>query len=109
MVGPYFFENDVGTTAAVNSVRYGHKIIDFVLPAIKEYKLENMWFLQKGSKCHTRANMTLFEETFPGRVISHRGDINWSPRSCDLTPLDFFCVATQKTVLVQLNLQLLSI
>ncbi|EFN82647.1 hypothetical protein EAI_09010, partial [Harpegnathos saltator] len=20
----------------------------------------------------------------------HRGDVNWPPRSCDLTPLDFF-------------------
>ena len=29
-------------------------------------------------------------ETFPGRVISHFGDQNWPPRSCDLIPLDFF-------------------
>ncbi|KOC62693.1 hypothetical protein WH47_05252 [Habropoda laboriosa] len=27
---------------------------------------------------------------FNGRVISRGGDINWPPRSCDLTPLDFF-------------------
>ena len=30
--------------------------------------------------------MALLLETFPGRVIFRRGDINWP---CDLTPLDF--------------------
>ena len=29
-----------------------------------------------------------------GRIISRHGDINWPPRSCDLTQLDFFCGAT---------------
>ena len=33
--------------------------------------------------------MALLQETFPGCVISCRGDFNWPPRSCDLTPLDF--------------------
>ena len=66
-------------------------ITDFVLPAIEEYGLQNMWFQQDGATWHTtRANMALLQETFPGRVISCRGDINWSPRSCDLTPLDLF-------------------
>ena len=37
----------------------------------------------------TRANMAFLQEKFPGRVISRRGGINWPPRSCDLTPLDF--------------------
>jgi hypothetical protein len=30
------------------------------------------------------------EKKFPGRVISLNGDQNWPPRSCDLTPCDFF-------------------
>ena len=109
VIGPYFFENDDGTTVTVNSERYGHMITDFFLPAIEEYDLENMWFQQDGATCHTtRANMALLQETFPGRVISRRGDINWPPRSCDLTPIDFFCGATRKTVFMQVNLQLLS-
>ena len=29
-------------------------------------------------------------QTLPGRVISRHGDINWPPRSCDLTLLDLF-------------------
>ncbi|GFW25618.1 hypothetical protein TNCV_1308791 [Trichonephila clavipes] len=27
---------------------------------------------------------------FGGRLISHFGPVNWPPRSCDLTPLDYF-------------------
>ena len=90
MIGPYF-ENVDGTTVTVNSERYGHMITDFFLLAIEEYDLENMWFQQDGSKCHTtRANMVLLQKTFLVRVISRRGDINRAQRSCDVTPLDFF-------------------
>ena len=32
----------------------------------------------------------LLREKFLGRVISRNDDYNWPPRSCDLTPLDFF-------------------
>jgi hypothetical protein len=34
--------------------------------------------------------MALLRERFPGRVISRFGDINWPPRSPDLTAPDFF-------------------
>ena len=32
----------------------------------------------------------LLREKFLIRVISRNGDYNWPPRSCNLTPLDFF-------------------
>ena len=32
----------------------------------------------------------LLHEKFPVRVIFLNGDYNWPPRSCNLTPLDFF-------------------
>ena len=61
--------------------RYGHMITNFFLPAIKEYDMENIWFQQDGTSCHTtRANMSLLQVTFPGRAISLSGDINWPPR-----------------------------
>ena len=31
-------------------------------------------------------NKALLQETFPGRVIFRRGDINWPQRLCDWTP-----------------------
>ncbi|CAK9816123.1 hypothetical protein ANTPLA_LOCUS8891 [Anthophora plagiata] len=53
--------------------------------------LNDMWFQQDGATCHTaHATMDLLYSKFNGMIISHFGDINWPPRSCDLTPLDFF-------------------
>jgi hypothetical protein len=50
-----------------------------------------LWFQQDGATAHTaRASMALLRERFPGRVISRFGDINWPPRSQDLTAPDFF-------------------
>ena len=81
MIGYYFFEHDNETIATVNSERYDHIITDFFLPAIEEYCLENMWFQQNGTTCHTtRANIALLQEIFPSCVISRRDDINWPPR-----------------------------
>jgi len=52
---------------------------------------DNMWFQQDGPMCHTpHATMYILHEQFEGMVISRGGDVNWPPRSCDLTPLDFF-------------------
>jgi hypothetical protein len=30
------------------------------------------------------------KETFGERIISRRGPVAWPPRSCDITPLDYF-------------------
>jgi len=35
VIGPYFFENDDGTTVTVNSERYGHMITDFFCLLLK--------------------------------------------------------------------------
>ncbi|GFS72358.1 uncharacterized protein TNCV_1827571 [Trichonephila clavipes] len=42
--------------------------------------------LQKRS----RATIDLLKDTFGDRLISRFGPVNWPPRSCDLTPLDYF-------------------
>ncbi|GFX70600.1 DUF4817 domain-containing protein [Trichonephila clavipes] len=50
-----------------------------------------LWFRQDGATCHTaRATIDLLKDTFGGRLISRFGPVNWPPRSCDLTPLDYF-------------------
>jgi len=78
-------------------------ITDFFWPAIEDHDLDDMWFQQDGATSHTtRPIMALLREKFPGRIILCFGDVNWPPRSCDLTPLDFFCGATQKTVFTQI-------
>ncbi|GFX40090.1 histone-lysine N-methyltransferase SETMAR [Trichonephila clavipes] len=37
-----------------------------------------------------RATIDLMKDTFGDRLISRFGPVNWPPRSCDLTPLDYF-------------------
>ncbi|GFW62030.1 transposable element Tc3 transposase [Trichonephila clavipes] len=52
---------------------------------------EELWFQQDDATCHTaRATIDLLKDTFGDRLISHFGPVNWPPRSCDLTPLDYF-------------------
>ncbi|GFV62749.1 uncharacterized protein TNCV_3101221 [Trichonephila clavipes] len=36
------------------------------------------------------ATINLLKDTFGDRLISRFGPVNWPPRSCDLTPLDYF-------------------
>ncbi|GFT93277.1 DUF4817 domain-containing protein [Trichonephila clavipes] len=38
----------------------------------------------------TRATIDLLKDTFGNCLISRFGPGNWPPRSCDLTPLDYF-------------------
>ncbi|GFW12244.1 DUF4817 domain-containing protein [Trichonephila clavipes] len=50
-----------------------------------------LWLQQDGATSHTaRAIIDLLKETFGDRLISRFRPVNWSPRSCDLTPLDYF-------------------
>ncbi|GFT69742.1 transposable element Tc3 transposase [Trichonephila clavipes] len=50
-----------------------------------------LWFQQDGATCYTaRATIDLLKDTFGDRLISRFGPVNWPPRSCDLTPLDYF-------------------
>ncbi|GFT24168.1 transposable element Tc3 transposase [Trichonephila clavipes] len=52
---------------------------------------QELWFQQDGATCHTaRATIDLLKDTFGDRLISRFGPVNWPPRSCDLTPVDYF-------------------
>ncbi|GFV53161.1 uncharacterized protein TNCV_3705321, partial [Trichonephila clavipes] len=65
IIGPFIFKNDEGHN--------------------------ELWFQRDGATCHTaRATIDLLKDTFGDRLISRFGPVNWPPRSCDLTPLDYF-------------------
>ncbi|GFT63692.1 transposable element Tc3 transposase [Trichonephila clavipes] len=73
IIGPYFFKNDEGHNVTVNSDRGA------VVPQ------------QDDATCHTaRARIDLLKDTFGDRLILRFGPVNRPPRSCDLTPLDYF-------------------
>ncbi|GFW25976.1 putative DD41D transposase [Trichonephila clavipes] len=67
-----------------------------------------MWFQQDGATCHTaRATIDLLKDTFGDRLISRFGPVNWPPRSCDLTPLDYFLWGYVKSLVYADNPQTL--
>ncbi|GFY03717.1 putative DD41D transposase [Trichonephila clavipes] len=94
IIGPYFFKNDEDHNVTVNGDRYKAMIINFFIPELNNHDVQELWFQQDGAPCHTTsATIDLLKDTFGERLISRFGPLNWPPRSCDLTPLDYFCGA----------------
>ncbi|GFV09175.1 ankyrin repeat and MYND domain-containing protein 2 [Trichonephila clavipes] len=66
-------------------------ITNYFIPELNNHDVQELWFQQDGATCHTaRATIDLLKDTFGDRLISRFGPVNWPPRSCDLTPLDYF-------------------
>ncbi|GFX38263.1 putative LOC100569746 [Trichonephila clavipes] len=64
-------------------------ITNFFIPELND--VQELWFQQDGATCHTAcATIDLLKDTFGDRLISRFGPVNWPPRSCDLTLLDYF-------------------
>ncbi|GFX61355.1 fibronectin type-III domain-containing protein 3A [Trichonephila clavipes] len=90
IIGQYF-KNDEGHNVTVNGDRYRAMITNFFIPELNNNDVQDLWFQQDGATCHTaRATIDLLKDTFGDRLISRFGPVNWPPRSCDLTPLDYF-------------------
>ncbi|GFS50846.1 uncharacterized protein TNCV_4847541 [Trichonephila clavipes] len=91
IIGPYFFKNDEGHNVTVNGDRYRAMVTNFFIPELNNHDVQELWFQQDGATCHTaRAAIDLLKDTFGDRLVSRFGPVNWPPRSCDLTPLDYF-------------------
>ncbi|GFX41750.1 uncharacterized protein TNCV_388631 [Trichonephila clavipes] len=98
----YTTENDVSKnqSSAYSAIRLPNtSILNSNAADITEYFLDvpnyiilnELWFQQDGATCHTaRATIDLLKDTLGDRLISRFGRVNWPPRSCDLTPLDYF-------------------
>ncbi|GFU67777.1 RNase H domain-containing protein [Trichonephila clavipes] len=91
IIGPYFFKNDEGHNVTVNGDRYRAMITNFFIPELNNHDVQELWFQQDGATYHTaRATIDLLKDTFGDRLIPRFGPVNWPPKSCDLTPLDYF-------------------
>ena len=87
----YLFENQAGAVVSVNGLRYQTMINEFLWPELEDMDVDDVYLQQDGAMCHTSGEtIVLLREKFPGWVISRNDDNSWPPRSCDLTPLDFF-------------------
>ena len=90
-IGPFFFENGQGETVTVNGDCYRAKLNEFFFTKIEEEDIGNIWFEQDGATCHTaEATVVVLCPVFEDRISSRRADVVWPPRSCDLTPLDYY-------------------
>ena len=91
IIGPFFFEDEQGEAVTVNGDRYRAMLNEFLVTKTEEENIGNIWFQQGGATCH-RAEATLYilRAVFEDRIISRRANIVWPPRSCDLTPLDYY-------------------
>ena len=77
----------------VNSARYVAMIRNFLVPELRRRRLNQfrILFQQDGATVHTsKEAMAELRRLFPGKLVSHRGDVPWLPRSPDLSPWDFF-------------------
>ncbi|GFV39868.1 putative transposable element [Trichonephila clavipes] len=91
IIGPYFFKNNEGHNVTVNGDRYRAMITNFFIPELSNHDVQELWFQQDGATCHTaRVTIDLLKDRFDDCLISRFGPLNWPPRSCDLTPLDYF-------------------
>ena len=66
-------------------------VIGFLFTKIEEEDIGNIWFQYDGGMCHTaEATLNVLRLVFEDRIISRRADVVWPPRSCDLTPLNYY-------------------
>ena len=70
---------------------FDHITTDFVEPALHGIDVKDVWFQQDKATFHTSpAIISLLHQTFNGHLIRRDDDVNWPPRSCNLTPLEYF-------------------
>lgn len=85
IVGPIYFD---GT---ITAERYRIEILTTFINELHDDELREGYFQQDGATPHvTRENLNFLSEFFENRVISRNTQQIWPPRSCDLTPCDFF-------------------
>ena len=91
IIGPYFFKDAANRKVTGNGERYREMIYNFFLLKMQEIDLYDMWFQQDGATCHPAClTMDVLRNEFGKHFIPGPESDNWQPRSCDLTPLDFF-------------------
>ena len=95
MIGPYFFKDDQNRNVTVNGACYRAMISVFFFARNGKAGFVDMWFQQDASTCHTSCeSVKILRYEFGEQFISWIGPVNWTPRSCDWTPLDYFLLGS---------------
>ncbi|GFV04241.1 putative DD41D transposase [Trichonephila clavipes] len=97
--GGILLQNDEGHNATVNGDRHRAMITNFFIHELNNQDVQELGFQQDGATCHTApVTIDLLKYTVGDRLISCFGPVNWPPRSCDLTPLDYFLLGYVKSL-----------
>ncbi|GBN50620.1 hypothetical protein AVEN_201652-1 [Araneus ventricosus] len=88
LIGPVFYEE---TLTAQRYLELLQDVITNFVENLPLQQLRNVWFQHDGVPPHKISNVKQYPmETFQNQVIRYGGFVEWSSRSPDLTPLDFF-------------------
>ena len=111
MLGPCWFENSRGRTVTVNGERY-REVLNRINEDLNQLYTPNqkrlLWFQQDGVTPHTaHATMAHLRTLFENRIWSSQAELEWSPHSPDLAPIDFFFWGAAKAEVSKRSLALL--
>ena len=74
-----------------NGDRYRAMLNEFLFTKFEAEDIGNIWFQQDGATYHTaEAKLDVLRPVFEDRIVSRRANVVWTPRSCDLTPMDYY-------------------
>lgn len=92
LIGPFFFDRNI------DGLEYLRMINNNVVPQLQQHfqrqidgTFRNLWWVQDGAPAHRLiAVRDRLRELFGQRVVALYHNVEWPPRSPDLTPCDFF-------------------
>lgn len=88
IIGPHFFRESLNGPRYLNFLQ---NQLPQLLEEVDDIEREQMWIQHDGAPAHYYREVREFlNNHYPQKWIGRDGFIAWPPRSCDLTPLDFF-------------------
>lgn len=72
-------------------LQFLQEVLPNLLHLVNDNDRQSMWLQQDGAPPHYHREVREFlDNNYPQKWIGRGGFVQWPPRSCDLTPLDFF-------------------
>ena len=88
LIGPIFYERNLNGDVYLNMI---NETIVPELLRVYGNRFNRLWWFQDGAPAHRlRIVKERLRELFGNRIVALNHDIEWPPRSPDLTPCDFF-------------------
>ena len=84
LLDPYLFDE------TVTGDNYFEMLNEYVFPRLRDRPdFNNLLFMQDGASPHYAKKVRDLLDTLPAGWVGRKRSINWAPRSCDLTPMNF--------------------